>query len=52
MTDRNPARDQPVMPWLDMTAADFGQETDPVQDALFPEPDPCGTLDLFDAPTE
>jgi hypothetical protein len=35
-------------PWQAMSAADFGEETRPVQGALFQEPDPVGTLDLFD----
>lgn len=37
--------------WLDMGARDFdteaGPEADYRQDAMFPEPDPCGTTDLL-----
>lgn len=34
--------------WTDMTREDFGEDPAPVQDALFPEPDPTGTLDMLD----
>ncbi|WP_168220913.1 hypothetical protein [Actinomadura sp. WMMA1423] len=37
--------------WLDMGPrafdAEAGPEADYQQDALFPEPDPCGTTDLL-----
>ncbi|MGI5201660.1 hypothetical protein ACQEU6_08770 [Spirillospora sp. CA-108201] len=37
--------------WRGMRARDFdteaGPEADYQQDALFPEPDPCGTADLL-----
>ncbi|MBO2461162.1 hypothetical protein [Actinomadura violacea] len=37
--------------WLDMGARDFDTEAGPEaeyrQEAMFPEPDPCGTADLL-----
>lgn len=38
----------PAAGWPEMTPDDFGEVLRPVQGALIPEPDPCGTLDLFD----
>lgn len=38
--------------WADMTPEDFGEEPTTVQGALFAEPDPTGTLDLFDSVEE
>ena len=34
--------------WLDMQPETFDADAKPVQGALFPEPDKCGTPDLFD----
>lgn len=38
--------------WAEMTAGDFGRPVQPVQGALFAEPDEFGTLDLFDSAGE
>ena len=43
-------QEQPM--WTDMTLVDFGGEAEAVQGSLFPEPDGCGTLDLFDTGAE
>lgn len=44
-------KDEPLL-WLDMTGTDFDVTRQPVQGALFQEPDVCGTLDLFDTASE
>lgn len=40
--------EQQAMDWGQMSPGDFGQTERPVQQALFAEPDACGTPDLFD----
>lgn len=39
------------MDWTTMQPELFDTQAAPVQEALFPAPDKCGTPDLFDAGT-
>lgn len=47
MTDTRTPAEGPL--WTKMTPDQFGGSARPVQTSLFPDPDGCGTFDLFDA---